>query len=161
MPNASWRRWGVATARGGVSPTLGAQRKGREGCTSGARKPGDTPCGREGETPLSSFCCCRCFSANQGGALRGRNGPAEVGGGGRAFAAVDREESSSHQRSAFMGKNRTCELKRIRSEKIQHYRNTGNMAIYIEMYTPLMYTRKQRNIEINILTEAIHIPQKR
>jgi hypothetical protein len=84
-----------------------------------------------------------------------------VGGGGRAFAAVDREESSSHQRSAFMGKNRTCELKRIRSENIQHYRNTGNMAIYIEMYTPLMYTRKQRNIEINILTEAIHIPQKR
>jgi hypothetical protein len=55
MPNASWRRWGVATARGGVSPTLGAQRKGREGCTSRARKPGETPCGREGETPLAAF----------------------------------------------------------------------------------------------------------
>src|ERR1035438_2173347 len=84
MPNASWRRWGVASARGGGSPTLEAQRKGREGCTSGARKPGETPCGREGEPPLSCFCfcCCSCFSANQGGALRGRNGPAEVGGEG-------------------------------------------------------------------------------
>src|ERR1700730_11379526 len=45
---------GVATARGGVSPTLGMKRsengKGErsEGCTSEARKPGDTPCGREG-----------------------------------------------------------------------------------------------------------------
>ena len=28
------------------------------------------------------FCWCCCFSANQGGALRGRNGPAEVGGEG-------------------------------------------------------------------------------
>jgi len=84
MPNASWRRWGVATARGGVSPTLEAQRKGREGCTSGARKPGEAPCGREGETPLSCFCfcCCCCTSGNQGGALRGRNGTAEEGGGG-------------------------------------------------------------------------------
>jgi hypothetical protein len=29
-----------------------------EGCTSEARKPGETPCGREGRTPLRSFCSC-------------------------------------------------------------------------------------------------------
>ncbi len=47
----------LATARGGGSPTLETKRqrewKGRsaaEGCTSAARKPGDTPCGREGRS---------------------------------------------------------------------------------------------------------------
>jgi hypothetical protein len=37
MPNASWRRWGVASARGGGSPTLGAQRQ-RRGKGGGLHK---------------------------------------------------------------------------------------------------------------------------
>ena len=31
--------------------------------------------------------------ARRGGALRGRNGPAEEGGGGRAIASEDREDT--------------------------------------------------------------------
>jgi hypothetical protein len=40
MPNASWRRRGVATARGGVSPTLETERsgKGREGRAAQAQR---------------------------------------------------------------------------------------------------------------------------
>jgi len=45
---------GVASARRGGSPTL--KWSGRaKGCTSGARKPGETPCARGGQRPRAYF----------------------------------------------------------------------------------------------------------
>jgi hypothetical protein len=88
MPNASWRRRGVASARGGGSPTLETKRSGEwkgrsetEGCTSEARKPGETPCGREGRSPLGAFAVALVFQNIRVG-VAGRNGPAEEGVGG-------------------------------------------------------------------------------
>ena len=56
-----------------------SRRKGLVNHVSGLKRKGCP-----GTLNLSCFCCCCCccFSANQGGALRGRNGPAEVGGEG-------------------------------------------------------------------------------
>jgi hypothetical protein len=64
--------------------------------------------GARGERPLAAFAVAVAFQAIRAG-VAGRNRPAEVGGGGRAFAAADREDTSSHQRTAFVGKNQNCE----------------------------------------------------
>src|ERR1039458_7551112 len=97
MPNASWRRAGVATARGGVSPGVSPTRRARQSRVIFRRKIMGTPLpGARGGAPLSGFGCgfCSCISANQGrrcGQEQARGG----GGGGTAKATVAREETSS------------------------------------------------------------------
>ena len=48
---------GRQSARGGVSPTLGAKRRASEAevCTSEARKTGETPCAARGQSPQRRF----------------------------------------------------------------------------------------------------------
>jgi len=63
--------------------------------------------GARGKHPLAAFAfvvAC-CISGNQGEALRGGKGPAEEGGGRRALAAGDREETSSRQKRLFVNRN--------------------------------------------------------
>jgi hypothetical protein len=84
MPNATWRRRGVATASRGVSPSLQwreAEWKGRsaaEVCTSEARKIGEWLAGAGGAGPLASW----LLLVSAGGALWGVDRPAVVGVGG-------------------------------------------------------------------------------
>jgi hypothetical protein len=56
MPNATWRRRGVATARGaGIAHPQGAALS-RD---FSQKNYGETPCGRgPGQSPLSGFCSC-------------------------------------------------------------------------------------------------------
>src|ERR1700743_1481777 len=100
MPNASWRRRGVATARGGGSPTLETKRsesgKGvaqRRAAQAQRGSLGTPLAGARGGAPLSSFGVCFVFQKIRVG-VAGRNRPAEEGGGGRN-AAADGEEPSS------------------------------------------------------------------
>jgi hypothetical protein len=85
MPNASWRRRGVASARGGGSPTLwnGAQAKwkGRRAAQAQRGSLGIPLVRARGGAPLSVFCFCCCFSGMRAG-VAGRNRPAEEGGEG-------------------------------------------------------------------------------
>ena len=83
MPNASWRRWGVATASRGVSPPLQRERqrkwRGRsaaEVCTSEARKIGEWLAGARGYLPLAVLAVA--CSSRRGVAGRADR-PAEVG----------------------------------------------------------------------------------
>src|ERR1700722_11443286 len=62
MPNASWRRRGVATARGGGSPTLGTERSGsgkgeakRRAAQAKRGSLGKLLAGARGGAPLRSF----------------------------------------------------------------------------------------------------------
>src|SRR6202453_3067289 len=73
MPNASWRRRGVATARGGGSPTLETKRsesgKGaaqRRAAQAQRGSLGIPLAGARGGAPLSGFCRCSWFLGNQG-----------------------------------------------------------------------------------------------
>ena len=52
-----------------------------KGCTSEARKPGETTCAREGRSPLAAFAVAFAFQKIRVG-VAGRNRPAEVGSGG-------------------------------------------------------------------------------
>ena len=100
MPNATWRRRGVATARGGGSPTLetkrsgsgkgGAQRRAAQAKRGSLGKP---LAGARGGAPLSRFCFCCCFSRRSGAALRAGTGPLRRMAEDRR--AADREETSS------------------------------------------------------------------
>jgi len=68
MPNASWRRWGVATARGGVSPTLGAQRKGRGGLHKRSAEAWGNPLrARRVKHPLAVFALLLLLLFSQSG----------------------------------------------------------------------------------------------
>src|SRR5271154_819060 len=101
MPNASWRRWGVASARGGGSPTLGAERE-RRGKGEAQRRAaqaqrgslGKPLAGARGEAPLRARREGRCGEGTA---------PAEVGGGGRAVAAGVREDTSSLHETLALG----------------------------------------------------------
>src|SRR5581483_4301039 len=73
MPDASWRRRGVASARGGGSLILGTKRSGsgRDGAKRRAAQAqrgslGKPLAGARGGAPLRSFCGCSCFSEHQG-----------------------------------------------------------------------------------------------
>ena len=94
MPNASWRRRGVASARGGGSPTLGTKRSGsgkggakRRAAQAKRGSLGKPLAGARGGAPLRGFCCCCCSSRESGPALRAGTGPlrrvAEDGNAGR------------------------------------------------------------------------------
>src|SRR5580658_7900003 len=67
MPNATWRRRGVATARGGGSPTLETERSGsgkggaqRRAAQAKRGRLGKPLAGARGGAPLSCTCCCFC-----------------------------------------------------------------------------------------------------
>ncbi len=83
MPNASWRRRGVATASRGVSPPLQRERSG-SGKGVAQRRSAQAKRGRLGSglrargdsAPLSGFCFCRCFSEGR----CGEAGPPRWGG---------------------------------------------------------------------------------
>jgi hypothetical protein len=86
MPNASWRRAGVARRNGeGYLPPVG-----RENRVIFVENYGETPCAARGAEPLA-FCLLLVLAFQEiREGVAGRNGPLEVGAGGREAAAAGR-----------------------------------------------------------------------
>jgi hypothetical protein len=77
--------------------------------------------------------------------LRGGNSPAEVGGGGRAFATADREDTSSRQITAFLINDQISDLKRRGSEKKHHYRKKIEVTMRFVLKCTLRYYIQEGN----------------
>src|SRR5580658_10208608 len=101
MPNASWRRRGVASARGGGSPTLETERSGSgkgEGLHKRSAEAWGNPLRARGaELPLAAFAVAFALQKIRAG-VAGRNRPAEVGGGGPRGPQTGRKHPPSKLR---------------------------------------------------------------
>lgn len=100
MPNATWRTRGVASARRGGSPTVGAEakleRKGEGLHKRSAEAWGDSLRARGGSAPIGGLSTALCASAHRiyRVALR-QEQAAEEGGGRRGTRLETGEERSS------------------------------------------------------------------
>jgi len=82
--------------------------------------------------------------------LRGGNDPAEEGGEGRAFAAADREDTSSRQIAASLVNDQIADLKRREekrreTEKKHHYRKKIEVIIRFVLKCTLRYGIQEGN----------------
>jgi hypothetical protein len=77
--------------------------------------------------------------------LRGGNDPAEEGGGGRVFAAADREDTSSRQIAASFVNDQIPGLERRESEKKHHYRMKIEVIMRFVLKCTLRYGIQEGN----------------
>jgi hypothetical protein len=68
-----------------------------------------------------------------------------VGGGGRAFAAADREDTSSRQIAASLVNDQIADLKRRETEKKHHYRKKIEVIIRFVLKCTLRYGIQEGN----------------
>ena len=100
MPNASWRRWGVASARGGVSPTLEAKRRVRRAAQAQRGSLGKPLAGARGKHPLAAFALVVAVAFQPIREGRCGEGTAPLRRVAKDRRTVDREETSA-PRDAF------------------------------------------------------------